>query len=135
MNDSEQKVERTYDWYSSEVNGWGLLCYYGMVTDAYRKAIRETPGLDFEDFDDAFLKKLAGIEAEEQLPLKSNEIFDKTYWAQLVGWYYLPCNSSDSYYFGPLKFMEQVRSGKLEPYAVYYERERPMLEGLTEVRK
>ncbi|MCL1828576.1 MAG: hypothetical protein FWG32_03670 [Oscillospiraceae bacterium] len=127
MSAAEQKVERTYEWYSREVNGQGLLCYYGLVTDAYTKAMIETPGLDFEDFDDAFLKKLAGIEPERPLPLKSNEVFDETYWSHLVRWYYIPCNCCNSFYNGPLKFMEHVRSGNIEPYAAYYERELPML--------
>ena len=135
MSGGGLKVERTYDWYSSEVNGWGLLCYYGLVTDAYRKAQSETPELSFEDFDDAFLKKLAGIKAEEPLPLKSNEIFDETYWGCLVSWYYLPDTSSNSNYHGPLKFMEYVRSGKIEPYSTYYEREQPMLKRLSETEK
>ena len=130
MSDREFKVERTYGWYCSEVNGWGLACYYGMVTDAYRKANGKALGLDFEEFDDAFLKKLAGMKAEEPLPLKSNEVFDETYWAQLSAWYYIPNNCSNTFFHGPQEFMQHVRSGKLEPYAAYYERELPALQKL-----
>ena len=127
MSDNGKKVKRTFEWYCGEVNGWGRSCYYGLVTEAYREARKETPGLDFEDFDDAFLKNLAGIKTEDPLPLKSNEVFDETYWSQLSIWYYLPCNCSDTYYHGPLEFMKHVRSGNIEPYSAYYEREQPML--------
>ena len=125
MADKEIKVERTYDWYSSEVNGWGSACYYGLVTQEYRKAMELTPEICFEDFDDAFLKELAGIKQDEPLPLKSNEVFDEDYWSQLVRWYYLPSNSCNSIHDGVLSFMRHVKSGKLEPYKDYYEREYP----------
>ena len=123
MTDKKFMVERTYDWYRGEINGWGLLCYYGLVTEAFLGQRKLTPEIDFQDFDDAFLKELAGLKPEDELPLKSNEIFDDTYWHHLVSWYYLPCNAPDSYNRGVISFMAHVKSGKLEPYTEYYERE------------
>ena len=123
MDDKESRVKRTYEWYRKEINGWGTLCYYGLVTEAFYSARKTTPEIDFKDFDDAFLKELAGMAPEEQLPLKSNEVFDDEYWSQLVSWYYLPCNTNDSCYDGVLAFMERVKSGKLEPYSEFFKRE------------
>ena len=125
MKDKETKVERTFEEYCRGINGWGNACYYGLVAEAYRSARELTPEIIFEEFDDAFLRELAGIKPDEPLPLKSNEVFDEEYRSQLERWYYLPDTSCPSIYDGVMSFMEQVRSGKLEPYAGYYERVYP----------
>ena len=121
------KVERTYEWYLKETNSWGNACYYYLVTDAFKDAKKENPKVDFQEFDDDFLRQLAGMKPGEPLPLKSNEVFDETYWSHLVQWYYLPCNCEDSIYFSVLSFMEHVKAGNLEPFSDFYLKGYPFL--------
>jgi hypothetical protein len=156
MKNDENIVKRTYTNYREGARGWDERCYYGMVAEAYYKKRRETPAADlhksdsgadreltvsfysstrempdndFQEFDDAYFKQFAGIMQEDPLPLKSNEVFDDTYWSHLERWFYLPLNCDNSVYNSLVNFLEYVKAGNLEPFSKYYARGYPFANG------
>ena len=96
-------------------------CYHERIEFDSEKAKRDRLTSDFQQFDDGFLREFAGWPSESQLPLKSNEVFDSTYLFQMISWYYLPCNSPDSYLDMPMQFLKHVEAGHLISYSEFYQ--------------
>jgi len=113
-------LERSYEKYK---RCWGYsgtnTCYYALCIRGYEDALKTDPNLSFEEFDDSFLKKLAGLKPEDKIPLKSNEIFDKSYDWALGMRFYCPCDCDEDTWHGPDKFMEHIKAGNIEPYEKY----------------
>ena len=99
-------------------------CYHNLLTDETKKAQRDKLNAEFREFDDSFLKQLAGLPPDAPLPLKSNEVFDSRYEYQVISLYYQLGDRNDVCYLpGIERFLRHVKSGNLEPYSQFFERE------------